>query len=153
MARLFLAPFLLLGIGWGAAALWIDGPASRPLAGALAPGLALPGAWALAPVRPTPHAGLAIPLGVGLVAARGLRIEPRNDRDWLPDVARTAHADFDGSRVTIHNVRNFAYRSETDYDERWETRTVDLDHLTGANLFISFWGPTLIAHTIATFEF
>jgi hypothetical protein len=153
MARLLLAPFLLAGIAWGAAALWIDGPASRALAGLLAGGFALAGLAALVAVRPTLRAALAIAALVGAVAFWWLRIPPRNDRDWFPDVARTAEATFDGSRVTIRNVRDFAYRSETDYDERWETRTIDLDQLTGANLFISFWGPTLIAHTIATFEF
>jgi hypothetical protein len=151
--RLLLAPVLLLGIAWAAAAVWIDGPSSRGLAGALAGGFALANLAILGAVRPTRRAVLAIVACVAAVAFWWLRIPPRNDRDWLPDVARTADASFDGSRVTVENVRNFVYRSETDYDEHWETRSYDLDHLTGANLFLSFWGPTLIAHTIATFEF
>ena len=55
--------------------------------------------------------------------------------------------------VTIQNVRNFKYRSESDYDQRWETRTYDLDRIRGVDLFLSFWGPTQIAHTIASWEF
>ncbi|HZO08792.1 MAG TPA: DUF4105 domain-containing protein [Myxococcota bacterium] len=153
MARLLLAPVLLAGIAWAAAALWFDGPTSRGLAGALAGAFALANLAILAAVRPTRRAALAIVACVAAVAFWWLRIPPRNDRDWLPDVARTARTSFDGSRVTVENVRNFAYRSETDYDERWETRTFDLDHVIGANLFLSFWGPTLIAHTIVTFEF
>jgi len=50
-------------------------------------------------------------------------------------------------------VRNFKYRSESDYDQRWETRTYDLDRLRGVDLFLSFWGPTQIAHTIVSWEF
>jgi hypothetical protein len=50
-------------------------------------------------------------------------------------------------------VRNFHYRSETDYDARWETRTYDLDQLRGFDMFLSYWGPTQIAHTIASWEF
>jgi hypothetical protein len=53
---------------------------------------------------------------------------PRNDRAWLADVARTPYATFDAGDeniVTIHNVRNFEYRSETDFTERWEDRTYD----------------------------
>ena len=80
-------------------------------------------------------------------------IPPSNSRDWTPDVARTARATFDGSHVTIQNVRNFNYRSENDYDQRWETRTYDLDRIQGLDLFISFWGPTEIAHTIVSWDF
>jgi hypothetical protein len=68
-------------------------------------------------------------------------------------VARTPRATFRGNTVTIENLRNFDYRSETDYIERWETRTYDLDRLRGLDLFLSFWGPTLIAHTIMSWEF
>jgi len=96
---------------------------------------------------------LLVAAGVAAVAFWWLRIPPSNDRDWQPDVARPATARFDNSRVTIENVRNFAYRSETDSDEIWETRTYDLDRLTGVDLFLSFWGPTLIAHTIVSWEF
>ena len=60
---------------------------------------------------------------------------------------------FTDRRVTIQNVRNFKYRSETDYDQRWETRTYNLDQIRGVDLFLSFWGPTQIAHTIVSWEF
>ena len=29
-----------------------------------------------------------------------------------------------------------------DYDQRWETRTYNLDRIRGVDLFLSFWGPT-----------
>jgi len=77
----------------------------------------------------------------------------RNDRAWYDDVAELPWATIDGDRVTIRNVRNFTYRSDTDYTPRWETRTYDLSKLTGQDLFLSFWGPTMIAHTIASWEF
>jgi hypothetical protein len=80
-------------------------------------------------------------------------IAPSNSRDWAPDVARTASAVFSGSSVTIENVRNFKYRSENDYDPHWETRTYNLDRIRGVDLFVSFWGPTQIAHTIASWDF
>ncbi|MGH7429700.1 MAG: DUF4105 domain-containing protein, partial [Candidatus Methylomirabilaceae bacterium] len=35
----------------------------------------------------------------------------------------------------------------------WEDRTYDLARLRGLDLFLSFWGPTLIAHTIMSWEF
>lgn len=59
----------------------------------------------------------------------------------------------EGDLVTIRNLRNFEYASETDFTERWETRTYDLSQVRGVDLFFSRWGPTLIAHTIMSWEF
>ena len=142
---------------WAIAALAIDGPTSqlfsaslaRPVAGVLA--LASLGCLVL--VRPYRRALLVLGVLSLAVLAWWLHIPPSNDRDWLPDVARAARAHVEGNRVTVENVRNFDYRSETDFDANWETRTYDLDKLRGVDLFISFWGPTLYAHTIMSWEF
>ncbi len=82
-----------------------------------------------------------------------LSLSPTNDRNWQPDVANTAWAEIDGDQVTIHNVRNCDYRSETDYTPRWETRTFHLSKLSGVDLFINYWGSSLMAHPIASFRF
>src|SRR6202022_622018 len=84
-------------------------------------------------------------LGVFVVVFAGvltwwLTITPSGDRDWQPDVAQKAWADIQGDDVTVHNVRNFDYRSETDYTPHWETRTIQLSKLTGADLAINYWG-------------
>src|SRR4029450_3194825 len=71
---------------------------------------------------------------------------PSNERAWLPDVARTPTAVQEGSVVTLASVRDFDYRSETDYDERWATRRYDLAALRGLDLFVCYWGPRLYAH-------
>ena len=99
------------------------------------------------------------PVGKGLglamlpaVAIWWTSIPPSNTCDWSPDVARTARATFDGSRVTITNVRNFKYRSESDYDQHWETRTYNLDRLRNVDLFLSFWKPSHIAHTMVVLQ-
>jgi hypothetical protein len=80
-------------------------------------------------------------------------LAPSNARDWLPDVANAPTATFDGHFVTIHNVRNFTYRTETDYTPQWETRTYDLDQITGLDIFLSKWGSPYIAHTIMSWDF
>jgi hypothetical protein len=149
LAALLLAPLA----AWCALALWFDGPASRPLAGALAGGLAALCALLLVRARGALRGLLAAALPCATVAAWWLSLAPRNDRDWQPDVARPARVQVAGSLVTIENVRNFAYRSESDWDERWETRQYDLDRLRGVDLFLSYWGSPLIAHTIASWEF
>lgn len=138
---------------WAAAGLWIDGPESRAFAGALVAALALAYLGVLVLVRPFARSLVALVLLALAVTAWWLRIPASNERDWLPEVARLARAQIDGSRVTIENVRNFAYRTETDYEARWDTRTYDLDKLRGVDIFISFWGPTLIAHTVMSWEF
>jgi Domain of unknown function (DUF4105) len=148
-----LAGIVAAGIAWSVLALWFDGPPSRALAGSLAGGLALLCILLVVCIRPVLRGLVVALLPVVAVALWWTSIPPSNTRDWTPDVARTAHATFDGSRVTITNVRNFKYRSETSYDQRWETRTYNLDQIRGLDLFLSFWGPTQIAHTIVSWEF
>jgi len=153
LATIVLSMLVAIGVAWATLALWLDGPQSRTLAGTLAVGLVLVIVLSLALIRPL-LGGLAVAIfPIVIVALWWTSIPPSNSRDWTPDVARTARATFDGSHVTIQNVRNFNYRSENDYDQRWETRTYDLDRIQGVDLFISFWGPTEIAHTIVSWDF
>ena len=49
-------------------------------------------------------------------------LQPTNDREWQPDVARLAHAEIRGTTVTIQNLRDFHYNTETSFVERWNTR-------------------------------
>jgi hypothetical protein len=152
-AMWFFVPVLLFATAWGAAAIWIDGPASRLVAGFAGGGFGVACLAALAFLRPR-RRGLLVALAlIAAVLGWWLSIPARNDRDWMADVAHPATATIDGSQVTIENVRNFEYRSDTDFTERWETRRYDLDDLVGVDLFLSFWGPTLIAHTIVAWEF
>jgi len=59
----------------------------------------------------------------------------------------------DGDVVTIHNVRNFRYRSETDFSPRYEMRRLDLNKLRGVDMFINYWGSPYMAHPILSFDF
>ena len=88
-----------------------------------------------------------------LVAAWWLTLKPSNDRAWQPDVAQTAWADINGDEVTIHNVRNCDYRTQTDFTPHWETRIVRLSQITGIDLAINYWGSPWIAHPIVSFQF
>jgi uncharacterized protein DUF4105 len=144
---------VMLAVAWAAMALWIDGPASRMIAGSLALGLALLCVSSVALIRPLYRGLIAALVAVVAVALWWMSIAPSNNRDWIPDVAHVAQATFDGNRVTIENVRNFKYSSETNYVVRWETRNYNLDQVRGVDLFLCYWGPTLIAHTIASWEF
>jgi hypothetical protein len=91
--------------------------------------------------------------GFAVVAGWWFTLQPSNDRVWQPDVAQTAWAEVAGDQVTLHNVRNCDYRTETDFTPIWETRIVDLSHLTGVDLAICYWGSPYMAHPIASFQF
>jgi uncharacterized protein DUF4105 len=82
-----------------------------------------------------------------------LRMSPVAHDDWQPDVAEQPWAEIQGNVATIHNVRNFDYRTESDYTPRWETRTVDLSLISGVDLFLTHWGSPWIAHPIISFQF
>lgn len=151
--KLLTWPALVLAIAWGAVAIWFDGPPARWLAGLLAVAFVSVSGALLLWVRSFWGAVLAMLVPFAAVLGWWLSIPPSNDRDWYPDVARLPTATIEGHLVTVHNVRNFDYRTETDYTERWETRTYDLNQLVGVDMFISYWGPTLYAHTIASWEF
>ena len=97
---------------------------------------------------------LSIVLGAfAVVLAWWLTLKPSNDRAWQPDVAQTAWAEINGDDVTVHNVRNFDYRTETDFTPHWETRTVRLSQITGIDVAINYWGSPWIAHPIVSFQF
>ena len=51
------------------------------------------------------------------------------------------------------NVRNFAWRSDTDFDQRWEQRTYNLSQVTNVDLILSYWSGEAIAHLIVSFGF
>lgn len=88
-----------------------------------------------------------------LLLAWWLMIPPSNDRDWQPDVAVLPDATIEGTKVTVHNIRNCDYRSETDFDVHHYDRTYDLDKLRTADLFLIYWGSPSIAHTMISFGF
>ena len=97
---------------------------------------------------------LAIVFGAfAIVVAWWLTLKPSNDRAWQPDVAQTAWAEINGDEITIHNVRNYDYRTETDFTPHWQTRTVRLSQITGVDVAINFWGSPWIAHPIVSFQF
>jgi Domain of unknown function (DUF4105) len=136
---------------WAAAAIYFDSspPAMRkPLAFLYVAALIC--VWILAKRR---HRATVISFAAfTVVLIWWLHLPPSNNRAWQPDVRETPWAERDGDQVTIHNVRNCEYRTETDYIPRWETRTVSLSEIRGIDLFITYWGSPSIAHPIVSFQ-
>lgn len=82
-----------------------------------------------------------------------LLMPPSNNRNWQPDVSLLPWAEIRGDKVTIHNIRNCDYRSETDYTVRHYDRTFDLSGLRSIDLSLVYWGSPYIAHTLLSFGF
>ena len=82
-----------------------------------------------------------------------MSIAPSNNRIWAGDTSRLLTGKVEGSQVTLNNVRDFSWRTDDDYDARWETRHYDLDHLASADAVLSYWGSAAIAHAMISFGF
>lgn len=81
-------------------------------------------------------------------------MQPSNDRDWMPSVAKSPYAITHGNLVTVHNVRNFDYQTEFDFGENYYTKIYNLNDLESLNFLLSYWGGgTIFAHTILSFGF
>lgn len=80
-------------------------------------------------------------------------MKPSHERDWIPEVARLPSVAREGDRITVSNLRNFRWRSETQADENWESRGFDLSAIQGADLFLGYWSGETIAHLIVSFTF
>ncbi|MDH7797229.1 MULTISPECIES: DUF4105 domain-containing protein [unclassified Beijerinckia] len=148
---------IVLTAGWGALALWYQFPGA-PVAKWTAVAV-----WALLALvaivtlvlgqRKLPLLYLA---ALAALLLWWVNITPRNDRLWADDVARATRAEVDPGNpdiVRLTQVRNFDWRSETDYTPRWEARTYDLSRLATVDLVLSYWSSPAIAHTLVSFGF
>jgi hypothetical protein len=137
---------------WGMGALYYS-PLPALLRSVLAAtfGLATAGAFLLLPYRR--HTLLGFVLVWGVLVGWWSTITPSNERDWQPDVAVLPYATVDGDLVTLHNIRNFAYRTATDFTPQYYDKTFDLRRLESADLISSYWGSEAIAHLFGSFGF
>lgn len=142
---------------WGAFALWFQLPAPALARGAAIALWCLPALASLAALAGW-HGHWRASLGVFALCAAALfiwwsTIRPSHDRAWADDVAQMLESDVQGDQVSLAKVRNFAWRSEADYDVRWENRRYDLRQLASADLLLSYWMGPAIAHTLVSFGF
>lgn len=156
LGKLLLALALLCLTAWGAAALLIAGPHDGQLSKALATGMGLLALIAVSRLwfkrgRRVTSAALLL-----VAATWGFwwqSLAPSNDRPWQRDVAVLPSATLDGNLITLHNVRNFQYRSEFDYTPGYYDKQVRLDELVGVDLIATYWMGPAIAHVFLSFAF
>ena len=156
LLRILVSVLIIVPAGaWGTLALWFRLPAPE-------------GARALA-------AGLFAALGLATIAALFLRrslvgltlfalvfgallvwwstIRPPLDGDWAPDVARQTTGAIDGDILTLSDLRDFDWRTDHDFTERWVKRSYDLSRLKTLDLFLAYWAGPEMAHVIMSFGF
>ena len=142
--------------GWGALVLFYLAPGPSWMRCALAWSAVVLGLVALAALavrRARWPAAIGFAVAVALVLVVWGSARPSNDRDWSPEVAVLPHATIDGARVTVHNIRNFDYRTETEFTPAYYDRTFDLRRLDRVDLVAVYWMGPAIAHLFLTFGF
>jgi hypothetical protein len=147
---------IVVATGWGALALFYLAPGSEPVRTVLAWGFAALGlvaVVALAVRRARWRAALGFAVAFTLVLVVWGSATPSNDRDWQPEVAVLPYATIEGDRVTVHNIRNFDYRTENDFTPAYYDRTFDLRRLDRVDLVAVYWMGPAIAHLLLSFGF
>src|SRR4030095_10140712 len=140
--------------GWGALVLFYIVPGPELVRKALAWALAALGLLAIAALavrRVRRWAFVAFAAGLVLVVVAWNSPKPSNDRDWQTEVAVLPYATINGDLVTVHNIRNFDYRTETDFTPAYYDRTFDLRRLDRVDLMASYWMGPNIAHIFLSF--
>jgi len=147
---------IALFAAWAALALLIVQPKADFLPAALAIGFSLLALVALFSIFSGRWRKLALPAyllaGIGILSWWSA-LEPSNTRDWQEDVAVLPYATIHGDEVTIHNIRNFTYRSEYDYTPGYYDKTFNLNQLQGVDLVSVYWMGPAIAHVFLSFDF
>ena len=153
---MLLALFTVASGAWGALALLYSGPLSesaRTVLAAIFGIVALVAAILLAVRRWRWRAAGAYCVAFFALLAWFFSLAPSNDRDWQADVATLPYATVAGDIVTMHNIRNFDYRSETDYTPAYYDKRFDVSKLTGVDIIAVYWMGPAVAHIFVSFEF
>jgi hypothetical protein len=150
---LLLALVVALMTAWGVCAIYWAEPPTGLLQTVVAAGFGLATllAFLFLPNRLRTLAGFLL-VFAGVVAW-WMSIPASNDRPWQRDVAALPYATVQGDQVTVHNIRNLNYRTETDFDVRYYDRTIDLARLDSVDLIAVYWMGDAIAHVMITFGF
>ncbi len=153
LARIAIAiPLLLVALFW-VGALYFAGPRPQALSTALAVVYGLGMLLLFVFLRPFRRALVVYAAAFVALLAWWSTVLPSNSKDWQPDVARTPWVEVEGDRLVVHDIRDFDYKTESEFTQHYLERTYDLSKLRGVDLFMSYWGSPAIAHTILSWEF
>ena len=81
-------------------------------------------------------------------------LRPSAERDWREDYSILPQIEIGPSRVLVKSLRNFHWRSSTEYDAKWEDRRYELDDLSSVELMVEPLGDSeWVAHVMLGFGF
>ncbi len=80
-------------------------------------------------------AALVVTVGWGIWYFGYMR--PNPNEEWIPKHARMPHVTIEGDKVHVSNVRNFTWRSETDFTPAYYDRVYDASTLSSMYLVLS----------------
>ena len=156
LVRILVSALVIVPVSaWGALALWFRLPAPENLRALSACLFALLGLGAIAALfLRRGLAGLTVfALVFGGLLFWWSTIRPPTGGDWAPDVARQTTGAVDGDILTLSDVRDFDWRTDDDFTERWSKRSYDLSKLKTLDLFLAYWAGPQMAHVIMSFGF
>lgn len=153
-SRVALTLLVLAGAVWGTLFLWYR----------------VPGAPAGASVAAGAFAVLATVTLAAVLRGRGLWLLPfaavlaalvlafslqtaQDGLDWAPDVARPLRAEITADRVTIEDLREMDWHSDTEGTPHWSRQSYVLADIRTIDLINSYWAGPVIAHTLLSFGF
>ena len=156
LLRVLVSAFVIAPLSaWSALALWFRLPGPEGLRAAAAIVFAILG---LATIGAHFFRRGLIALAVFAIAFGGLlawwsTIKPPLYGDWAPDVARQTTGSIEGDILTLSDVRDFDWRTDDDFTEKWGKRSYDLSKLKTLDLFLAYWAGPEMAHVIMSFGF
>ncbi len=153
LTRIAAAAGAALATAWASLAAYWSGIPGQTGKTALAAGIVLTAILIFAGIRRR-----VVAYGVFTAALTGFvlwwaAIPASGVRDWQRDVAVLPFAQVQGDLVTVRNIRNFAYTTETDYEPGYYDRTFDLKKLDSVDLIAVYWMGDAIAHVMVSFGF
>ena len=81
-------------------------------------------------------------------------LKPSNDRDWTPEQAKLAQAEFNGNIATVHNIRDCRWRTLDDFTVSYYDKTFDLRKLRSVDFIVVPFNETpSLGHTMLSFGF
>jgi len=151
---LVIAPTLLGMIIWSSMAIYSPSVSCQTLRTILAWALGLGFLTAFGCLKNRRRTAICLIAAFALTLLWWLTLTPRNDRDWDPRVSVLPSAVINGDMITVSNVRNFKYRSATDYKPNYYERTYDLSKIQTLDFIICYWGDNKhTAHSMLSFGF
>jgi hypothetical protein len=147
--------FLVIGLmtAWASLAIYYSEVPSEGVRSAIAIGIAACTAAAFIFLKKRFWTLIGFLVVFCLIVVWWLNIKPSNDRNWQPDVAVLPYATIQDNLVTIHNIRNLTYRTETDFDVNYYDKTFDLNGLDSMDIIAVYWMGDAIAHIMISFGF